>query len=150
MPKISPKYRKNKDRFKKVLPKFAPIIIFMLAALHLFSLYMGLNPELSYSVNIIFVILGISFILIGNLLPKLPSNFYMGIRTPWSLTSEENWRKTSRFGGYAFITAGILFFIRALILSYSLVLNIIFFIIIILSSLSPIIYSFYLYNQKKK
>lgn len=51
--------------------------------------------------------MGILFLFIGNILPKVKSNFYMGIKTPWALSSEEVWRKTHRLGGKCFFLAGI-------------------------------------------
>ena len=51
--------------------------------------------------------LGILFILMGNYLPKCKQNSVLGIRLPWTLIDEENWRKTHRLGGYAFIIGGI-------------------------------------------
>lgn len=45
---------------------------------------------------VITIAIGILFLFIGNELPKVKSNFFMGIRTPWALCSEENWRRTHR------------------------------------------------------
>ena len=45
-------------------------------------------------------------IVIGNLMTRMRPNWFMGIRTPWTLSSETVWRKTHRVGGYAFVAAG--------------------------------------------
>lgn len=51
----------------------------------------------------------ISWIIIGNILPKIKQNGLVGIRTPWTLASESNWYKTHRMGGkIAVITGSIL------------------------------------------
>jgi len=55
------------------------------------------------------VVLGLLFVFIGNLLPRIRPNWFMGIRTPWTLSSERVWRKTHRIGGYAFTLAGLAF-----------------------------------------
>jgi uncharacterized membrane protein len=47
------------------------------------------------------------FILIGNLMTRIRPNWFMGIRTPWTLSSDTVWRKTHRFGGVAFVIAGV-------------------------------------------
>ncbi len=57
---------------------------------------------------------GLLFALLGNYLPKLPRNFFFGIRTPWTLASETVWRKTHILGGWLFFLSGILI----IILSY--------------------------------
>ncbi len=48
------------------------------------------------------------FILIGNYLNKFPKNFFVGIRTPWTLASDEVWNRTHRLGSWIFIAAGVL------------------------------------------
>jgi uncharacterized membrane protein len=42
---------------------------------------------------------GLLFIVLGNLMPRFRSNFFFGIRTPWTLSSEQMWMKTHRLGG---------------------------------------------------
>ena len=46
--------------------------------------------------------------MIGNFLPKTRSNFFAGIRTPWTLTSERSWTVTHRYGGRGFVLVGAL------------------------------------------
>ena len=55
------------------------------------------------------ILVGISFMIIGNYLPKCPHNYTMGIRIPWTLHSEENWNRTHRFAGPIWVIFGILF-----------------------------------------
>jgi uncharacterized membrane protein len=59
-------------------------------------------------------LLGLLFILLGNYLPKFPKNFFVGIRTPWTLASDEVWIRTHRLGGWLFIAAGIFTIVAAL------------------------------------
>ena len=47
------------------------------------------------------------FIVLGNFLGKVRRNFFIGIRTPWTLASDEVWARTHRFGGWVFVIAGI-------------------------------------------
>ncbi|MCX6024021.1 MAG: SdpI family protein [Chloroflexi bacterium] len=51
---------------------------------------------------------GLLFVVIGLLLGQVQSNFLMGIRTPWTLTSERSWRKTHQLGGRLFMALGAL------------------------------------------
>lgn len=51
---------------------------------------------------------GILFMICGNYLPKCRQNSTLGIRLPWTLTDEENWRRTHRLGGYAFLSGGLI------------------------------------------
>jgi len=83
------------------------------------------------------------FLLVGNYLGKFPRNFFVGIRTPWTLASEPVWNRTHRFAGWVFMVAGVLialsaFFPKALPLLIGTV---------VLAALTPIVYSFVLYRR---
>jgi len=59
--------------------------------------------------------LGLLLIGIGNYLPRIRSNWWIGIRTPWTLDSERVWRETHRVGGRAFVAGGVLLVAAALL-----------------------------------
>lgn len=63
-----------------------------------------------------FILMGILFIVLGNVMPKTRRNGFFGFRTSWSMYNDETWRKTHRFGGYALVIAGILTVIAAVTL----------------------------------
>lgn len=52
--------------------------------------------------------IGVLFVVIGNFLGKTRSSWFLGIRTPWTLSSERSWTLTHRLGGYLFIGTGAL------------------------------------------
>jgi uncharacterized membrane protein len=51
---------------------------------------------------------GAMFIVIGNFLGKTRSNWFFGIRTPWTLASDRSWSRTHRLGGQLFVALGLL------------------------------------------
>lgn len=57
---------------------------------------------------------GLLFIVIGNFMGKVRSNYVMGLRTPWTLSSELSWNKSNRLGGKLFVLAGALSVLAAL------------------------------------
>lgn len=59
---------------------------------------------------------GIMFMLIANVLPRLRPNWWIGIRTPWTLSSDESWNRTHRLGGQLGIPMGILIVVLAWVL----------------------------------
>jgi uncharacterized membrane protein len=63
--------------------------------------------------GVITVLVGLLIAVIGNYLPKLKYNYTIGIKLPWTLASEENWRKTHRFSGFVWIIGGILLAVTA-------------------------------------
>ena len=104
--KIDPKYetiKKKEDiyEFFKVLMT----LVFMVIAIVLY--FMSFEIVKINSTLLISLIMGVMFISVGNYMPKIPQNYYLGIKTPWALESEEVWRKTHRMGGYVFVLVGI-------------------------------------------
>jgi uncharacterized membrane protein len=70
-----------------------------------------LRAALGYPVAIERVVpvgVGVLLIVIGNLLPRARPNWFVGIRTPWTLSSDRVWEKTHRVGGQVFVAGGIL------------------------------------------
>jgi len=70
------------------------------------TLFMGMGIEVPITL-VASLIVGLTFVIIGNYLPKVKPNRYMGIKLPWTFASEENWRRTHRFGGFVWVVAGI-------------------------------------------
>jgi immunity protein, SdpI family len=58
--------------------------------------------------------IGLLIAVLGNFLGKVTRNFFVGIRTPWTLASEEVWLRTHRLGGKLFVLAGLTVFVVAL------------------------------------
>ncbi len=50
---------------------------------------------------------GLMFLVLGNLLPRARPNWFVGIRTPWTLSSDRSWERTHRLGGYVFVLIGL-------------------------------------------
>jgi uncharacterized membrane protein len=65
------------------------------------------DVSVELSDNLFELIIPFLLVVAGNYLSKLRSNFFLGIRTPWTLSSEIAWRKTHRVGGRALILLGI-------------------------------------------
>jgi uncharacterized membrane protein len=54
------------------------------------------------------VVIGALFAVIGNYMTTMPRNFFVGIRTPWTLASEDVWFRTHRLGGRLFMAGGLI------------------------------------------
>ena len=61
------------------------------------------------------LVVGGLILVIGNVLPRVRSNWWIGIRTPWTLSSDAVWTKTHRVGGYLMSAAGIVTIFSALL-----------------------------------
>jgi uncharacterized membrane protein len=111
IPLIDPFWKKIQSKYSIFLLLRDFVLLFFLY-FYIIALIAGKEGHLSI-VNI-GIGFGFLFILLGNYLPKLPRNFFFGIRTPWTLASETVWRKTHILGGWLFVLSGILI----IILSY--------------------------------
>ncbi|MEX0300649.1 MAG: SdpI family protein [Kordiimonas sp.] len=98
--------------------------------------------------SIIFVGVGILLALIGNYMGKLQSTFTVGIRTPWTLSSEQVWRKTHRLGGKLMLLAGTIVAVCGLIASPE-VQTWVMLITILPAAIVPIIYSWILWRKEQ-
>lgn len=85
------------------------IIFLFLTAVQLYASYTfaSATPSISPS-RMIAIVTSISFILIGNVLPKCKRNSMIGIRVSWTLDNDEVWYHTHRFGGKVFIIGGLI------------------------------------------
>ncbi len=88
-------------------------------------------------------LVGVLLIFIGNYMSKLRKNFFIGVRTPWTLASDEVWSRTHRLAGWAFALGGIALIIEGIAGFNPLV----FAGIIALVVLLPIVYSYVLYKK---
>jgi uncharacterized membrane protein len=59
--------------------------------------------------------LGMLLLVLGNVMGKLRPNWFVGIRTPWTLSSAESWNRTHRAGGWVFVALGIVTMAVALV-----------------------------------
>lgn len=107
-------------------------------------LYFSLNPQAEF-MPLMFIGLGSLFVLLGNYLAKIRQNYFIGIRTPWTLADSNNWNKTHRYAGWSFVIAGIITLAESYFLWETPILV---FGSLVLSGFLPIIYSFLLYKEK--
>jgi uncharacterized membrane protein len=93
--------------------------------------------------TIVMVSVGLLFMLIGNFLGKVRKNFFLGIRTPWTLASDEVWAKTHRLGGWCFVVAGAVMAIGS-IAGPRLEWLVAF---VVAIALLPVVYSYFTYRR---
>lgn len=112
--------------------------------LQLITFYVALHPAVSL-LPLLFIGLGSLFILLGNYLSKIRQNYFIGIRVPWTLSSEDNWNKTHRYASWCFVLVGVATLIEAHTLWYA---PVIIFGGILWAALLPMLYSFLLFKKQ--
>ncbi len=106
LPKIDPR-SENYQRFKVPYAVIKTVTVVFLIGIHglmvLYTLKVIDNPSSAIS-----FLVALLFIAMGNYLPKVKHNYFVGIRTPWTLASATSWRITNRIAGYMFTALGLL------------------------------------------
>lgn len=137
----------NKKNHNKIIKN---LICFLLPIMSLIFIPTSILISLGIRLNISLIapiFVSIIFILIGNYLPKCRQNYTMGIRLPWTLNDEKNWKKTHRLAGLLFVISGILTIIMTIVfnpLSYYMLIT-----SLILTSIVTALYSFIIYKKQK-
>jgi uncharacterized membrane protein len=104
LPRIDP-LGKNYARFTDTFWVFVNSVLVVLGLTHAATLANGLGFAVSMG-RLAPAGVGILLMLLGNVLGRVEPNWFMGIRTPWTLSSEQVWRKTHRVGAWIFVVAG--------------------------------------------
>ncbi|MFH1226090.1 MAG: SdpI family protein [bacterium] len=145
LPYLDPK-KENYQKFSGVYHGFKAALMIFFLVIYLITGFSGLGYQLPVD-KIITAMMGVLFLLIGNYLPKLKTNWFIGIRTPWTLSSETVWHKTHQVGGKLFILEGILVIISLFLLKGVWLFS--FFIIsVLLLVIFIFAYSYWLYQKK--
>jgi len=107
-----------KKRFEQMGDSYQKIQFFVLAlmsAISIFLIYTAASGGNSNN-NLLFALMGFFLMALGNYMPTLKPNYFVGIRTPWTLENETNWRKTHRLGGKVFMISGLIITLFSLLL----------------------------------
>ncbi len=104
IPRIDP-LKANIAKFRKYFDWFIVLITLFLLGIYSFSLLWNLGVQLDIRIFLP-VAIGILFYYCGILIEKAKRNWFIGIRTPWTLSSDAVWDKTHRLGGKLFKIAG--------------------------------------------
>ena len=143
VPKIDPKNKIQSDSGKYQNLKFA-LTTFM-AVLAVFILY-SIKEQSLTNPNYIILGLGFLYIILGNYMKTLKANYFIGIRTPWTLENEKVWKTTHILAGKLWFVGGLLVIVSSLLTKNAF--NSIFFLATTLTiTIIPIVYS---YLQFKK
>lgn len=104
LPKISPRgYRL--DQFIGVYGIVMLSILVTMLIVAIVTLLTAAGAQLDLT-RIVFIVIGALLVVLGNYMGKMRKNFFIGIRTPWTLANDEVWVRTHRVGGWLFVLAG--------------------------------------------
>lgn len=142
IPRIDP-LKKNYEKFKKPYFYFKLLLSLFFVFLYFFTLcsVSGFEINIAYFMLPAFSFL---FILMGAMLPKLKRNYFIGIRTPWTIHSDIVWEKTHKFSSKIFIAAGTISLVGMIFPSFAFS---IFITAVIAAAIVCVAYSYFLFRR---
>jgi uncharacterized membrane protein len=105
VPHISPRGF-GVERFARVYRIFQTAILAFLLLTSVLVSWAGTGAQVPIG-RAVYLGIGLLFVVLGNFLGKVTKNFFVGIRTPWTLASDEVWLRTHRLGAKLFVLAGL-------------------------------------------
>ncbi len=146
LPKIDPK--KTAGYSADVFNKISFALVIFLSGIEFFVINSSVTGNFGID-KMLFPFMGLFFAYLGNLMHSIKPNYFVGIRTPWTLEDPDTWRATHQLGGKMWFAGGIIITIATLFLSIK-VGFIIFIISVVIMALVPVIYSYIYYKKHKQ
>jgi len=106
IPKIDP-LKKNIEKFRKYFDGFILLMVIFMVYIHILTLLWNFNYRFNMTTMIIPAI-AVLFYFIGIMLKEVKRNWFIGIRTPWTLSSDVIWEKTHQLGSKLFKLSAVL------------------------------------------
>lgn len=146
LPVIDPKRQINSMGSKYYALKF--IVTLLMSALAILIIYMSGNKNTGEQ-SLIFLLLGVFYTVLGNYFKTIKPNYFIGIRTPWTLENENVWKKTHVLAGKWWFAGGLVVIISTLVLNEQMI-SIAFIAITVIIAVVPAVYSYILYRRENK
>ncbi len=147
LPNIDP-LKANIAQFRGVFNLFIVFMVVFMLYIHTLTIVWSLGYQNFRMSAAMLPFLGVLFIFVGYLLRQAKRNFFIGIRTPWTLSSDSVWDKTHRLGSVLFMASGVLSiagsFFGGMTAFWML------FVPLIGSTLALVVYSYLLYRNETK
>lgn len=144
LPRIDPR-RANWEKFRGEVRLIVSVMVLVFAWIEA----VALGAALGWNVDTGRAVMGgvgVLLAVIGNYLPRIRSNWFMGIRTPWTLSSESVWRDTHRIGGRAFVAGGVAMVLAGFI--PGILAQLLAIAAVMVSTLIPVVYSYLAWRRE--
>lgn len=146
IPAIDP-LKANIAKFRSYYNAFIALIIVFMLFIHAVTLAWNLGYDQFNIGNAILPAVGLILVFAGVVMMKAKRNFFIGIRTPWTLSNDTVWEETHRLGGRLFVAAGIVMVVSAFFgeAGFWIIMP-----VILLAAFVPVIYSYILWRRISK
>jgi uncharacterized membrane protein len=147
LPYIDPKKKIAQMGEKHASLRFMLTVFFSLLSIYL--LYATKEAGMK-NPNLLIALIGILLAMLGNYFQAVRPNYFIGIRTPWTLESEDVWKKTHRLAGRLYVAGGVLITLLSFIINSIFALTVVFISIVVVMVLIPVVFSYTQYRKEKK
>lgn len=147
LPKIDPK-KTNYTKFAvpyRVFQWFMTVFLAVMVGVVLLESFHPGTVDVGVTVTLLLALL---FIGLGNMMPKFRRNFFCGIKTPWTLSSDSVWMRTHRLGGRLLFAAGVL--LLPSVLLPATLRFVVMMLLLAIATLIPTIMSYFWYHKEQK
>lgn len=144
IPRIDPE-KKNIDSFRKDYDRLVMSIIFFLIVVFFFVVLWNIGIELSINI-VLSLAMAMLFFNIGSVMGRAKKNWFVGIRTPWTLSNEKVWNSTHRLGERVFKISSVILLLGIFSTKFFLYATL----VVILGSLYLVLYSYLEYRKYGK
>ena len=144
-PRLDPR-RANYEKFAGTYELSVAALLGLAFALHLTLLAVALGYRVPIA-RIVPALVGLLFLVIGNVMPRARSNFMFGIRTPWTLSNDRVWARTHRLAGYTMTAAGVVMIVAARFASTDM-LGAVLVTAVIAALVAPTVYSYLTFRRE--
>jgi uncharacterized membrane protein len=143
LPKIDP-LRGNIEHFRDDYNRY--VVVFAAFMTYIYMLTNLWNLGLKFNMTgMVTAAIGVLFIFTGTLLSKAKRNYFIGIRTPWTLYSDSVWNATHRLGGKLFMASGVIALLALIVPRFAIFLLLV---PVLGASLIAVVYSYILFRRE--
>lgn len=147
VPKIDPK--KKAQYSPRVFTRISHGIVFLIALLTGLVVYAGEQGHFAMRESFILPVIALFVSFFGTMTGDVKPNYFVGIRTPWTLENDEVWKKTHQLAGKIFQPGGVVLAVLTLVLAGHYA-YFVFIAGMLLMTLIPVVYSYRLYHRLQK
>jgi uncharacterized membrane protein len=145
LPKVDPR-GENYIKFLSSYWLIANAVIVFLLVAHALVLASGLGVDVKID-RLMPLGVGLLFVFLGNYLTRVEPNWFIGIRTPWTLSSDSVWRRTHRTGGWLMVIGGLVLAASAFVPRSAFL--VLFVVTIVIVAVIPIVQSYVLWKREQ-
>ncbi|MBP1558650.1 MAG: nitroreductase family protein [Oscillospiraceae bacterium] len=149
LPLIDPR-NKNYQRFMEYYETFTLVMVVAGDILTGVVISESFRPGKIEVGQLVVLIAGLICMVMGNLMPKIKSNYFIGIRNPWTLSDPDIWNRTHRIGGRIFFIFGLCVTVWALMPVWPLLIYLVSGVALVAITVVPYLYSYWCFRQNQK